>query len=710
MIFRLLHFHGIEQMDQDEVEEPIPAPKDKSDQSSYSQKKRKKRSDEPEAETQVDSDNKDDQKSNVPSNDSRAESPSDYMVDYQTLVPSIALECGEVDITREPASKPTLIFKKILPKPETVKEAVEISKKLKQTNCDVTIRNSDLSVRGSELGLRNSDAARNHDLTRNSDIAVQRLGSNPSISVRQLFPGEEELPLQGNVEFNNVKERTPEGWEKCLTTIQYDYETKLLWQELQKPYGNQSSFLRHLILLEKYFRNGDLILAPNASHHSVNYSESVQNRLRAYDNIPSGIPTNLLGISKAQRSLSGIITSKEPSVSIAITNAGSTNLDITNSGLASLNQGTTITNTSNKGPSSSNLTNSSLSNSSLELSNTSLGLSNANLGLSNTSLGLANTSLGLSNNTLGLANSLGLSSTSIAISNTSLGLPNSSVAITNAANIPKNVPITLAQLSNPSLIMQAIPANSTNNKSKTPTLPPGLMPLQPGTNRPLAPLVKVPQSQKIKFPITKNWRPNLIPIDPSKKIEKKPGLVQVISGGKPYHITVEDYKKMCAIKRTFDLRQKRLKEANKGGSPPPSNSPNSVLKSMVPRKGLMISKTSTITSESESISQFDKDLEKFDMSLGKEISLGKDLGLGKDISLSKDISLGKDITLSKDISFGKDITLGKDISFGKSAPMILPKIPKSLTVIPQSVPRKTSRPSSPVLQITSKVMAKSSNS
>ncbi|XP_043529231.1 uncharacterized protein LOC122538844 isoform X2 [Frieseomelitta varia] len=119
----------------------------------------------------------------------------------------------------------------------------------------------------------------------NNDITpvVQRLGANPSISVRTLFPGEEEMNLHANIEFANVREITPQGWEKCATMIQYDRDTKLLWQELQRPYGNQSSFLRHLILLEKYYRSGDLVLAPNASRNAINYSTSVQNRLISYE-------------------------------------------------------------------------------------------------------------------------------------------------------------------------------------------------------------------------------------------------------------------------------------------------------------------------------------------------------------------------------------------------------------------------------------------
>ncbi|KAI8431940.1 hypothetical protein MSG28_004477 [Choristoneura fumiferana] len=119
---------------------------------------------------------------------------------------------------------------------------------------------------------------------------VRRLETNPSISVRELFPGEEEMNLQCNIEFGNVKGATPEGWEKCNSTIQYDVETKKLWNELQRPYGNQSSFLRHLILLEKYFRSGDLVLSHAATPNAAMYSDSVQSRLRAYDNVVNDTP------------------------------------------------------------------------------------------------------------------------------------------------------------------------------------------------------------------------------------------------------------------------------------------------------------------------------------------------------------------------------------------------------------------------------------
>lgn len=80
--------------------------------------------------------------------------------------------------------------------------------------------------------------------------------------------------------------------------------------------------MRHLILLEKYFRNGDMILSPRASHHSINYSESVHNRLRAYDNIPSSAgniqPISMIPFNKMQTSSSGIITSTSSTVGESI--------------------------------------------------------------------------------------------------------------------------------------------------------------------------------------------------------------------------------------------------------------------------------------------------------------------------------------------------------------------------------------------------------
>ncbi|KAM7346446.1 enhanced adult sensory threshold isoform 1-T3 [Cochliomyia hominivorax] len=110
------------------------------------------------------------------------------------------------------------------------------------------------------------------------------LRANPNISMRELFPGEEDLGLQFKVPFGgSSSQRTPEGWTRVQTFLQYDEPTRRLWEELQKPYGNQSSFLRHLILLEKYFRNGDLILSASASNNASVYTQTVRQRLTSYD-------------------------------------------------------------------------------------------------------------------------------------------------------------------------------------------------------------------------------------------------------------------------------------------------------------------------------------------------------------------------------------------------------------------------------------------
>ncbi|XP_014237761.1 uncharacterized protein LOC106659633 isoform X3 [Trichogramma pretiosum] len=172
------------------------------------------------------------------------------------------------------------------------------------------------------------------------DIApvVERLGSNPSISVRTLFPGEEEMNLHVNVDFNNVLHTTPEGWERVSAIIQCDKETKTLWEFLQRPYGNLSSFFRHLILLEKYYRTGDLFLAPNASRNAINYSTSVQNRLISFEGpekmeAPSDTPP--FELNNSHRLSGGCIIEQRPSHSNSVT--------ITPSSYISTNSTVTIT-------------------------------------------------------------------------------------------------------------------------------------------------------------------------------------------------------------------------------------------------------------------------------------------------------------------------------------------------------------------------------
>ncbi|TMW51693.1 hypothetical protein DOY81_003185 [Sarcophaga bullata] len=142
------------------------------------------------------------------------------------------------------------------------------------------------------------------------------LRANPNISMRELFPGEEDLGLHFKAPFgSNNSQRTPEGWTRVSTFLQYDEPTRRLWEELQKPYGNQSSFLRHLILLEKYYRNGDLVLSASASNNASVYTQTVKQRLTSYDkghcgglHIGTGTPKENTNATKTKETDSQIPT------------------------------------------------------------------------------------------------------------------------------------------------------------------------------------------------------------------------------------------------------------------------------------------------------------------------------------------------------------------------------------------------------------------
>lgn len=155
-----------------------------------------------------------------------------------------------------------------------------------QKRVEKRVQQEQLKLKQQELlqQQKRQDELRQQHL-RSSNEDISNLRTNPNISMRELFPGEEEMGLNFSIPFGNSW-RTPDGWQKVTTTVQYDEPTRRLWEDLQKPYGNQSSFIRHLLLLEKYFRNGDLLLIQNANHNAITYAESVQHRLQAFDNIP----------------------------------------------------------------------------------------------------------------------------------------------------------------------------------------------------------------------------------------------------------------------------------------------------------------------------------------------------------------------------------------------------------------------------------------
>lgn len=699
---RLLHFHDVQIMNEDDAEGPIPVPtREKVDpvqhqgqqqqqdeqQLQQPKKRRKIQKSLSHGNNTTTAHNLGEHHIDKQSNENtqRADSPSDYMVDYQNLIPAINIETGSDHESNTSTKKDgaTIIANKKLP--------------------IFTRKTIPLNFKTSSMNNNTSTSAMR------SDVAVKRLNSNTSISVRQLFPGEEDLPLNAHIDFNTIKERTPEGWEKSNCTIQYDVDTKSLWSELQKPYGNQSSFLRHLILLEKYFRNGDLVLTPNASHHSSNYTESVQNRLRAYDNIPS------LSIGASSSAASGNTTNTGP---IDVSSVSTQQLQPLSSLLQQYSKTTMPPNRPIRKSSPPSLTSMS------QLREPPLLVNAANIPKS-TPISLAHLTNLVSNSgavSLNLGPSVATSVSAVLNSNTS----SSASSNTNAAAVSANgIAVTTTGLS-----------TNVGSPAKPSKVPPGLISLQPGTNKPVTPLSKSspPPSQKIKFPITKNWRPNLIPIDPTKKIEKRTGLVQVISGGKPYHITLEDYKKMCAIKRTFDLRQKRLQEQKSmmmnmsGGSPVPSgpsgasaatmstsptnnlppqmkalnnhnnNNSAAAIKSLAPRKSLTISKTAVSRTEETSSS-----------TAASALPLSApSLNCSTENSLEK---LDKHVE-NLEVQFNSEKSpivppLLPPLMSTPSPMMHMPKIPKSLTVIPQTVVRKLDT-NSPGLPISSVHMASNS--
>ncbi|OWR50819.1 hypothetical protein KGM_210002 [Danaus plexippus plexippus] len=456
---------------------------------------------------------------------------------------------------------------------------------------------------------------------------VKRLETNPSISVRELFPGEEEMNLQCNIEFNNVKGVTPEGWEKCNTLIQYDLETKKLWSELQRPYGNQSSFLRHLILLEKYFRSGDLVLSHNASPHAANYSSSVQSRLRAYDNTPPE--------TTRKESVSLLEYRKKPSMN--------------GKSLLKSNQNSEE-NPKKFMPPPGNLPKSK---------NKSEKKAKA--------------------------------------------LPPELIAI-NTPNAQGRKSIQNV-LHNIQQLVKGVSASDPTEVAASPLPPkekkemPGLK-FDPPKEKKDKPEVKekkeaTPKKQKTN---SKAWRPTLMPITPDDltRIASEPrrtaidghslpSLVQVISAGQRYHITFEDYNKMCKIRRD---RQQRLQEKEAKARKSPED--KTVITEI---------QTSALLGNGGTVLQniaADKDKkDPPELQVANAATILKSVGL-RNITIAPitpktatvtshtpSASLTSPILVTTPIKLPQ---LGPAVSItSELATPIMPKIPKSLTVIPQTV-------------------------
>ena len=337
------------------------------------------------------------------------------------------------------------------------------------------------------------------------------LKQNPNISMRELFPGEEEMGLQVNLPFNtNSSQRTADGWFKAQMTIQYDEVTKALWENLQRPYGNQSSFMRHLILLEKYYRNGDLVLSPSASNSAISYSESVRNRLRSYDNIPSNSPVHNTNFSNEI----SIIPATKP-----------------------------------KGKQNDSLTITPQPSSSLLKRKQSQTDSNA-------------------------PKPKQMRVDDVTPKKTS---PPELISFKPAQKVKDGK----TGKDSPPVFSQSVSITPTTNTSSAQSGP---------SNGNVIVLPDTLTAQE-KKQCAKSWRPTLIPITSGSSAmlnaggplyqtadgRKLPALVQVMSGGKPYHISIDDYNRMCIIRREKLQQQMKSRQQPKSqstGSPNGSNTNN----------------------------------------------------------------------------------------------------------------------------------------
>ncbi|XP_068630991.1 uncharacterized protein east isoform X2 [Battus philenor] len=463
---------------------------------------------------------------------------------------------------------------------------------------------------------------------------VKRLETNPSISVRELFPGEEEMNLQCNIEFNNIKGVTPEGWEKCNTMIQYDVETKKLWNELQRPYGNQSSFLRHLILLEKYFRSGDLVLSHNASSNAANYSDSVQSRLRAYDNIVTDAPR------RSEPAISLIEYRKKPSVN--------------GKSLLKSSQATEDKETKKVMP----------------------------------------------------PPGVPKSKQKSCDKPKSKPLPPELIAI--------NTPIAQGRksmhnvLQNIQQLVKGVTAADPTEVASAP-LPPAPKFEQPNKDKKETPS-KSEAPKKTKT-TSKPWRPTLMPITPENlaKIAREPtqvavdgrtlpSLVQVMSSGKRYHITLQDYNKMCI------MRREKLQQLHDGETKTKKEETTVVTEVQT---STMLGNGGTVVQNIPAEEVEKKDVQELQIGSNAATIL-KNVGL-KNITIApippktatvtsqtlspvvSSPSLLMTSTPIKIPQLGPAVSIISDTMMGPNMPimspsqMILPKIPKSLTVIQQTV-------------------------
>ena len=139
--------------------------------------------------------------------------------------------------------------------------------------------------RQKEFASPNSDSrilVTSHDTEPVSGSSVRVTKASNSSSER---PGTSEKSSHDSASNSDAAKTDSDksGLPMCSVTISFDLNTQKLWDDLHLPYETYTSFFRHLILLEKYFRNGDLALSENASQKSQSYIKSLQNRIEEFE-------------------------------------------------------------------------------------------------------------------------------------------------------------------------------------------------------------------------------------------------------------------------------------------------------------------------------------------------------------------------------------------------------------------------------------------
>lgn len=165
-----------------------------------------------------------------------------------------------------------------------------------------------------------------------------------------------------------------------------------------------------------------------------------------------------------------------------------------------------------------------------------------------------------------------------------------------------------------------------------------------------------------------------------------PSLVQVMSSGKRYHITLQDYNKMCIMRRE---KLQQLQDTDKKRH---SIDENTVVTEIQPSTMLGNGGTlvQNITAEEKPSEKRDQEM----VQIGNAVTILKNVGL-KNITIAPIPAKTATVTSStvpSPMVTAPSLLVSTPIKIPQLGPavsitseMVMPKIPKSLTVIPQTV-------------------------